>query len=198
MSIFTLTETEFFRLLHQGEEDKRENLHIHYLDFVLKVTEVCHTTPDKHSAINALLFVEVEINHLLTQAQRDEVNAVLTDYINKALAFVRSKIEHIKGLDFKPASDSDTLQDVDLKWSANKTDIVELAYAFKVADCFGPKAKVKHIVAKLAKVFNVDIPENYIYKKSSEFQIRTGNSRSHFLDFLGEQFRNFLSKKDEE
>ena len=41
MDVFSLTETEFFRLLTEGNN---ENLHIAYKDFVLQVSEICHNT----------------------------------------------------------------------------------------------------------------------------------------------------------
>lgn len=40
MEIFSLTETEFFRMLTEGKND---NLHIAYKDFVLQVSEICRT-----------------------------------------------------------------------------------------------------------------------------------------------------------
>lgn len=67
MNIFSLTETEFFQKLTEGKND---NLHIAYKDFVLQVSELCNKEPHKGCVISALLFVEVEISHLQTAAQR--------------------------------------------------------------------------------------------------------------------------------
>lgn len=44
MDVFSLTETEFFRKLTDGEND---NLHIAYKDFVLQVSELCNKEPHK-------------------------------------------------------------------------------------------------------------------------------------------------------
>lgn len=84
MDVFSLTETEFFRKLTDGEND---NLHIDYKEFVLQVSELCNKEPHKGCVISALLFVEVEISHLQTAAQRQEVNDALVSFINKVYRY---------------------------------------------------------------------------------------------------------------
>ena len=96
MDVFLLTVTEFFRKLADGEND---NLHIAYKDFVLQVSELCNKEPRKGCVISALLFVEVEISHLQTAAQRQEVNDALVSFINKPLYFVHQTLFHYKKLD---------------------------------------------------------------------------------------------------
>lgn len=86
MDVFSLTETEFFRKLADGEND---NLYISYKEFVLQVNELCNKEPHEGCVISALPFVEVEISQLQTVAQRQEVNDALVSFINKALCFVR-------------------------------------------------------------------------------------------------------------
>ena len=190
---FILTETEFLQLLYNGEAKNHRNLHLHYRNFILKVAEV---SKNRHHAIHALLFVEVEISHILSQAEREEINNTLTEVISKALAFVRSTISNIKDSTITLSESDEQLESVNLEWTASKTDLIELAYAFKVAECFGSKASVKDIVTKLAKTFKVEMPENYIYKKYNEIRVRAKNSRTYFLDSLGEKFRGFLKKLD--
>lgn len=46
MEIFSLTETEFFRMLTEGKND---NLHIAYKDFVLQVSEICNSAQNMTS-----------------------------------------------------------------------------------------------------------------------------------------------------
>lgn len=195
MNIFSLTETEFFRKLTKG---KKENLHIAYKNFVLQVSELCNNEPHKGCVISALLYVEVEISHLQTAAQRQEVNDALVSFISKALYFVRQTLTHYKETDFHPASEVDMLERLGLDWKANKTDLIELGYAFKVANCFGTKLSAKDIIGRLARIFKVDMTESYIYKKYSEMRMRGRNSRTYFMDTLIDGLNSFMSKQDQE
>lgn len=195
MDVFSLTETEFFRKLTEG---KNENLHMAYKDFVLQVSELCNKEPHKGCVISALLFVEVEISHLQTAAQRQEVNDALVSFINKALCFVRQTLSHYKEIDFRNVSEDNMLDRIGLDWKANKTDLIELGYAFKVANCFGTKLSAKDIIGRLARIFKVDMTESYIYKKYSEMRMRGRNSRTYFMDTLIDGLNSFMSKQDQE
>lgn len=198
MNAFFLTETEFVQLLNQKDnhEGILHKLPAAYREFIIKVVDMCRSKKHKAYAISALLVVEVEISHLHTEAERDALNTALATFISKALSFVRGTITNLKDTNITLVDEDEILQNLDLKWSANKSDLVELAYAFKVADCFGPKASIKDIVAKLAEAFKVDMPENYIYKKYNEIRVRSKDSRTYFLDSLGEKLRGFLMKLD--
>lgn len=195
MEIFSLTETEFFRMLTEGKND---NLHIAYKDFVLQVSEICRTAQDKTFAISALLYAEVEIAHIQTDAMRNEVNNHLASFITKALTLVRRTISHIKEVSIKSVPIEDSIDNITLNWEAKKSALVELGYAFKVANCFGVNVTVKEIIGKLAKVFNVTIPDNYIYKKYNEMRVRSRNSRTYFIDSLTMSLNNFMARQDEE
>ena len=92
----------------------------------------------------------------------------------------------------------DSIDDIALNWEANKSALIELGYAFKVANCFGSNVTVKEIINKLAKAFHVDIPENYIYKKYNEMKVRSRNSRTYFIDSLTMSLNSFMAKQDEE
>lgn len=195
MEIFSLTETEFFRMLTEGKND---NLHIAYKDFVLQVSEICHTAKDMTFAISALLYAEVEIAHIQTDTMRKEVNNHLASFITKALTLVRRTISHIKEVHIKSVPLEDSIDNITLNWEAKKSALVELGYAFKVANCFGVNVTVKEIIGKLAKVFNVTIPDNYIYKKYNEMRVRSRNSRTYFIDSLTMSLNNFMARQDEE
>ncbi len=195
MEIFSLTETEFFRMLTEGKND---NLHIAYKDFVLQVSEICRTAQDKTFAISALLYAEVEIAHIQTDTMRKEVNNHLASFITKALTLVRRTISHIKEVHIKSVPLEDSIDNITLNWEAKKSALVELGYAFKVANCFGVNVTVKEIIGKLAKVFNVTIPDNYIYKKYNEMRVRSRNSRTYFIDSLTMSLNNFMARQDEE
>lgn len=95
--------------------------------------------PHKGCVISALIFVEVEISHLQTAAQPQEVNDALVSFINKVLCFVRQTLSLYKEIDFRIVSDESMLDRLVRDWKANKIDLIELGYAFKVANCFGPK-----------------------------------------------------------
>ncbi len=195
MDVFSLTETEFFQKLTQGEN---ENLHIAYKDFVLQVSELCNKETHKGCVISALLFVEIEISHLQTAAQRQEVNDALTSFINKALRFVRQTLTHYKETEFRPVSEDSMLDQLGLNWKANKTALIELGYAFKVANCFGSNLTAKEIIGRLAKIFKVDMTDGYIYKKYAEMRVRSRNSRAYFMETLLDSLNSFMSKQDEE
>ncbi len=195
MDVFSLTETEFFRKLTDGEN---ENLHIAYKDFVLQVSELCNKETHRGYVISSLLFVEIEISHLQTAAQRQEVNDALTSFINKALCFVRQTLTHYKEIEFRPVSEKDMLNELGLNWKANKTALIELGYAFKVANCFGSNLTAKEIIGRLAKIFKVEMTDGYIYKKYAEMRVRARNSRAYFMETLVDGLNSFMSKQDEE
>lgn len=195
MNVFSLTETEFFRKLTEGKND---NLHIAYRDFVLQVSKICHNAHDFTFAISALVYVEIEIAHLQTEALRDEVSQKLSSFISKALAFVRRTISHIKAINVKTVAPGESIDNITLNWEANKSALIELGYAFKVANCFGVNVTVKEIIGKLAKAFNVEIPDNYIYKKYTEMRVRSRNSRTYFIDSLTTSLNHFMERQDEE
>lgn len=195
MDLFSLTETEFFRMLTEGKND---NLHIAYKDFVLQVSELCNKGTHKGYVISALLFVEVEISHLQTTAQRQEVNEVLVAFITKALNFIRHTITHFKDVSVSPVEEDKIISEVDLRWTEKKVALVELGYAFKVAKCFGENISVKEIVTKLARLFNVPMTENYIYKKYNEIKVRGRESRTYFIDMLNDMLNRHMSIQDQE
>lgn len=195
MDVFSLTETEFFRMLTEGSND---NLHIAYKDFVLQVSEICNSAQNMTFAISALLYAEVEIAHIQTDAMRKEVNNYLASFITKALTLVRRTINHIKEVNIKNVPLDDSIDNITLNWEAKKSALVELGYAFKVANCFGVNVTVKEIIGKLAKAFNVTIPDNYIYKKYNEMRVRSRNSRTYFIDSLTMSLNNFMARQDEE
>lgn len=196
MDLFALTETQFIRELIARQN---ENLHISYKDFVMQVYDLCRNKQEKGFAVSALLLVEVEISALQTAAQREHVNNALASFINKALHFVRNTISHYKEVDFVPTGDEDLIERIGLNWTANKTALIEIGYAFKVAKCFGNNISAKEIIQKLARIFGVDMPEGYIYKKYAEMRTRgKSDSRTYFIDTLVENLNNFMRKQDEE
>lgn len=194
MDIFALTETEFFRQLTAGEN---ENLHITYRDFIMQVFEMCRTNKNKGYAVSALLVVEIEISHLKTEAGRNAVNSSLTSFINKALHFIRETISNLKDITVEPATDDELLQDIGLKWSHKKVALIEIGYAFHLAKCFGERLTVKDVIMKLAKAFDVEISENYIYKKFNEIKVRTLDSRTYFIDLLAKTLTRHMDEQDE-
>lgn len=194
MDIFALTETEFFRQLTAGEN---ENLHITYRDFIMQVFEMCRTNKNKGFAVSALLVVEIEISHLKTEARRNAVNSSLTSFISKALHFIRETISNLKNITVEPATDDELLQDIGLKWSHKKVALVEIGYAFHLARCFGDRLTVKDVIMKLAKAFDVEISENYIYKKFNEIKVRTLDSRTYFIDLLAKTLTRHMDEQDE-
>lgn len=193
MDLFALTETQFIRELIARQN---ENLHISYKDFVMQVYDLCRNKQEKGFAVSALLVVEVEISALQTAAQREDVNNALVSFINKALHFVRNTISHYKEVDFVPTSEDDMIEKIGLNWQANKSALIEIGYAFKVAKCFGANVSAREIILKLAKLFKVDMAENYIYKKYYDMKTRENNRRTYFIDDLGDKLNDHMDKED--
>ncbi len=195
MDLFSLTETEFFRQLTEGKND---NLHIAYKDFVLQVSEMCHNHNHKGFVISALLYAEVEIAHIQTEKLREEVNHELVSFVSKALHFVRQTLALYKDIKSYVVTEPNQLPEIGLNWTANKTALIELGYAFKVAKCFGTNISAKEIVSKLAKIFNVDMTENYIYKQYNEMTVRGRNSRTSVVHTISSSLNDFMPNQDEE
>lgn len=193
MNLFALTETQFIRELIARQN---ENLHISYKDFVMQVYDLCRNKQEKGFAVSALLVVEVEISALQTAAQREDVNNALVSFINKALHFVRNTISHYKEVDFVPTSEDDMIETIGLNWQANKSALIEIGYAFKVAKCFGANVSAREIILKLAKLFKVDMAENYIYKKYYDMKTRENNRRTYFIDDLGDKLNDHMDNED--
>ncbi len=193
MDLFALTETQFIRELIARQN---ENLHISYKDFVMQVYDLCRNKQEKGFAVSALLVVEVEISALQTAAQREDVNNALVSFINKALHFVRNTISHYKEVDFVPTSEDDMIEKIGLNWQANKSALIEIGYAFKVAKCFGANVSAREIILKLAKLFKVDMAENYIYKKYYDMKTRENNRRTYFIDDLGNKLNDHMDNED--
>ena len=102
-------------------------------------------------------------------------------------------------MDFIPVGDDETIERIGLNWTANKTALIEIGYAFKVAKCFGENITAKEIIQKLAKIFRVEMPDGYIYKKYAEMRTRgNGDSRTYFIDTLVSSLNKFMQKQDEE
>lgn len=194
MDIFALTETEFFRQLITGEN---ENLHITYRDFIIQVFEMCSKNKNKTYAVSALLVIEVEISQLKSEAERNAVNNNITAFICKALHFVRETISNLKNVIIEPVADEEVIQDIDLKWTHKKVALVEIGYAFHLAKCFGDKLTVRDVILKLANAFDVDITENYIYKKFNEIKVRTLDSRTYFIDLLRKLLTEHMKEQDD-
>ena len=157
---------------------------------------MCNAHSPKGYVITALLYAEIEIASIQTAQQRDEVNAMLTTFIDKALHFVRQTLTHYKELSFTPVQEDNCLEEIGLNWTANKTALIELGYAFKVAKCFGTTLSAKDIVRKLAKLFNVDMSDTYIYKKYCEMRVRGRNSRTYFMDTLSNSLNEHMDNQD--
>lgn len=193
MDLFALTETQFIRELIARQN---ENLHISYKDFIMQVYDLCRNKQEKGFAVSALLVVEVEISALQTATQREDVNNALVSFINKALHFVRNTISHYKEVDFVPTSEDDMIEKIGLNWQANKSALIEIGYAFKVAKCFGANVSAREIILKLAKLFKVDMAENYIYKKYYDMKTRENNRRTYFIDDLGDKLNDHMDNED--
>lgn len=193
MDLFALTETQFIRELIARQN---ENLHISYKDFVMQVYDLCRNKQEKGFAVSALLVVEVEISALQTATQREDVNNALVSFINKALHFVRNTISHYKEVDFVPTGEDDMIEKIGLNWKANKSALIEIGYAFKVAKCFGSDVSAREIILMLAKLFKVDMAENYIYKKYYDMKTRENNRRTYFIDDLGDKLNDHMDNED--
>jgi hypothetical protein len=70
-----------------------------------------------------------------------------------------------------------------LKWTGQKSSLIELMYALQVAGVFNRSSSdIKAIAIYFQKAFNIDLG-NY-YRTLKDIQIRKGGSKTHFLDEL--------------
>jgi len=77
---------------------------------------------------------------------------------------------------------------ISLKWTAKKTDLIELLYALDAAGCFNfGKASLNLIAAHFEKVFNTDL--SHFPRDFYEMRIRL--DRMPFIDKL----KNLLKKR---
>lgn len=194
-NILALTDTEFFQQLMKR---KGENIQIAYAQFLVEINNFCHKAKSKMIAINALVHVEVEISQLHTQSQRDALNGEITDFIVKSLSYIRQTLSNIKDVEFIPVPATEMLNEIGLTWTAKATDLVEMAYAFKISKVFGDKVSVETIFKKLAKAFNVKSPANYCYNKYLTMKVRSRKRRTYFLDSISDNLNNHMNKQDQE
>jgi hypothetical protein len=96
-----------------------------------------------------------------------------TEFNNFALTDFKRRqcLIHYKEVEFRPVSEDSMLEQLGLNWKANKTALIELGYAFKVANCFGSNLTAKDIIGRLAKIFKVDMTDGYIYKIYAEMRV---------------------------
>lgn len=70
-----------------------------------------------------------------------------------------------------------------LRWTGQKTCLIELIYALQVAGVFNKSTcDIRMIANYFQKVFNVDLGN--CYRTLKDMQVRKGGSKTHFLDEL--------------
>ena len=111
----------------------------------------------------------------------------MTIYINKAIQLIDKQIEwvekqilaeqNVSGCPFQ----NQAISKINLKWTAKKTDLIELLYALAAAGCFNfGKASLNLIATNFEKVFNCDL--SHFSRDFNEMRIR--NDKTPFIDKL--------------
>ena len=96
--------------------------------------------------------------------------------------FYKKEINKLKNINSGVFNDSKKFDNVELIWTASKTDIVELIYALKVSNAINSgNVNTKELTTVLSNIFSIDIPN--AYKTYSEIKNRN-QERTKFLNKL--------------
>ena len=126
MTYSILTETDFFRAVADGEEEKVRDC---YGDFIASVIRLCRTC-DAASAYIAITFAEIEL-----RAYKG-LNPVVSSYCDKAMAFMKEMHDMLEPMAAKDMEKTEKNEvQPRLEWTGKTVDLVELVYALKESGC---------------------------------------------------------------
>lgn len=108
--------------------------------------------------------------------------------------FYKKEIKKLKSISSGKFDDDNKRVQSSLKWTASKTDLVELIYALKISGAVNTgHINTKELVTVFSSVFNIEV-SNY-YKTYSEIKNRN-TERSKFLNKLLQDFEAKLEYDD--
>ena len=176
MTYNILTETEFFKAIAAGEEERVKQC---YDDFIASVIRLCRTS-DAASAYIALTFAEIELGAY------NGGKSVAGESQGKAMAFMRQMHDVLEPMAAKNMLDAGSEQAAPmLEWTGKTVDLVELVYALKETGCVNngemPIGKMSETVFRMFGMKTLkDYSRYYVSIKDRE----TDYSYTYFIDRL--------------
>ena len=160
-----------------------------YDEFVMLLFSENTNFTDKSFYLNMLVYARVEF--AVFDRYREKNVAI---YLGKALDLLDRRIAWIEKQLLSASNRLDCpfrkqiLPPTSLKWTAKKTDLIELLYALGAAGCFNSgKASLNQIAAYFEKVFHTDL--SHFPRDFYEMRIRL--DQTPFMDSL----KNLLKKR---
>ena len=149
--------------------------------------------PCKVELRNTLVYTRVKFRSLTSLVL--EKNVAI--YLNKAIQLINDQIEWIEkqmlaeqsafGCPFRKR----VLSQINLQWTAQKSDLIELLYALDVAGCFNSgNVSLNQIAMYLEDVFHTDLA--HFPRDFSEMRIR--NNKTPFIDKLKTLLKQRMDK----
>lgn len=106
--------------------------------------------------------------------------------------YIESKIESLS--DSKAVIIKNPLENKIFKWTASKTDLIELIYALHTQKVFNDgKADLNEIAKSFEKLFDIELGD--IYRACNEIKNRKIN-KTKFIDTLSENLNKRFDEKD--
>jgi hypothetical protein len=188
-----LTETSFFRLLQENENNVSV-LQQEYENFALFVFAEEKTASDKTDYHNTLVYTFVELTWLSSVANKNA-----TIFVEKAHELIDREIELLEreivasqmGVQC-PLTQNKVVRKV-LQWTGEPVELVELLYALHEAGCFG-KVFLKNLFDDAGKLFGVEISNYYRLFWGSKTRVK--GDRTTFLDKLKKALTNKIEKSE--
>lgn len=176
MTYNILTETEFFKAIAAGEEERVKQC---YDDFIASVIRLCRTS-DAASAYIALTFAEIELGAY------NGSKRVAGESQGKAMAFMKEMHDMLEPMAAKEIEATGKNEVAPrLEWTGKTVDLVELVYALKETGCVNngemPIGKMNEIVFQMFGMKTLkDYSRYYVSIKDRE----TDYSYTYFIDRL--------------
>lgn len=203
MEYYILVDTDFFRLLSAGKENKEGNvLENSYREFIKVAVDLCSTNVKQ--AVFALSYAETELDFHLSMPHVKNYVETIGLYVRKAIAFVRRMQEHVAVTYHLHVntSTSETSPPVTselkplVKWTGNAVDLVEMIYGICVMGSVNDgEVKFKDLAQAMYQFFGIKAKD--CYRFYTDIRRRKNHSRTYFLDKMQEKLNDKMRKDDE-
>lgn len=176
MTYNILTETEFFKAVAAGDEERVKQ---YYGDFIASVIRLCRTS-DAASVYIALTFAEIELGAY------KGLKSVAGTCQGKAMAFMKEMHDMLEPMAAKEIETTGKNEVAPmLEWTGKTVDLVELVYALKESGCVNngemPIGKMSETVFRMFGMKTLkDYSRYYVSIKDRE----TDYSYTYFIDRL--------------
>lgn len=171
-----LTDTDFFKAIHDGDEEGAKR---GYGDFIESVARLCRNC-DAPSAYITITYTEIEMKPYSSATE------AIGSYCERAMAFMRQMHDVLEPMAAKNMLVAGSEQAVPmLEWTGKTVDLVELVYALKETGCVNngemPIGKMSETVFRMFGMKTLkDYSRYYVSIKDRE----TDYSYTYFIDRL--------------